>query len=65
VVDPVTKAGYQLAFEDTFDGNVLDESRWLPHHLRARATDDPRCMVALWMVRGYRPAAPGPERRAP
>jgi hypothetical protein len=33
VVDPVTKAGYELAFEDTFDGDTLDRSRWLPHHL--------------------------------
>jgi hypothetical protein len=33
VVDPVSKAGYELAFEDTFDGDALDEARWLPHHL--------------------------------
>ena len=33
VVDPVTKAGYELEFEDTFDGDTLDQARWLPHHL--------------------------------
>jgi Glycosyl hydrolases family 16 len=30
---PVTKAGYQLEFEDRFDGEALDETRWLPYHL--------------------------------
>jgi hypothetical protein len=29
VADHVSKAGYELEFEDTFDGAVLDESRWL------------------------------------
>ena len=33
VVDPVAKAGYELEFEDTFDGDTLDPSRWLPHYL--------------------------------
>jgi len=33
VVDPVGKAGYRLAFEDRFVGDVLDESRWLPYYL--------------------------------
>jgi hypothetical protein len=33
VVDPVSKAGYELAFEDTFDGDTLDQSRWLPYYL--------------------------------
>jgi hypothetical protein len=33
VVDPVSKAGYELAFEDAFDGDVLDLARWLPYHL--------------------------------
>ena len=33
VVDPVGKAGYELAFEDTFEGDVLDQERWLPHYL--------------------------------
>ena len=33
VVDPVTKAGYELEFEDTFDGPTLDPARWLPYHL--------------------------------
>ena len=27
------KAGYELEFEDAFDGDALDESRWLPHYL--------------------------------
>src|SRR5215211_5844746 len=33
VVDPVTKVGYELAFEDTFEGDALDEARWLPYYL--------------------------------
>jgi hypothetical protein len=33
VVDPMTKAGYELEFEDTFDGEDLDRSRWLPYYL--------------------------------
>jgi hypothetical protein len=33
VVDPVTRAGYELVFEDTFDGGDLDRARWLPHYL--------------------------------
>jgi hypothetical protein len=33
VVDPVTKAGYELVFQDTFDGDTLDRARWLPHYL--------------------------------
>ena len=33
VVDPVSKAGYELAFEDTFDGDALDQARWLPYYL--------------------------------
>ena len=33
VADPVSKAGYELAFEDTFDGDALDLTRWLPHYL--------------------------------
>jgi hypothetical protein len=33
VVDPADKAGYELEFEDTFDGGTLDETRWLPYYL--------------------------------
>jgi hypothetical protein len=33
VVDPATKDGYELEFEDTFDGDALDRARWLPYHL--------------------------------
>ena len=33
VVDPVGKAGYELAFEDTFDGGALAPARWLPYYL--------------------------------
>ena len=33
VVDPVAKTGYELEFEDTFDGEDLDRSRWLPWYL--------------------------------
>jgi hypothetical protein len=31
--DPVSKAGYELEFEDNFDGDTLDRSRWLPYYL--------------------------------
>jgi hypothetical protein len=27
------KAGYELEFEDVFDGGALDERRWIPHYL--------------------------------
>jgi Glycosyl hydrolases family 16 len=27
------RPGYELAFEDDFDGEALDESRWIPHYL--------------------------------
>jgi Glycosyl hydrolases family 16 len=33
VVDLETKAGYELEFEDTFDGPELDPSRWVPYYL--------------------------------
>jgi Glycosyl hydrolases family 16 len=33
VVDPVAKTGYELEFEDTFDGDDLDRTRWLPYYL--------------------------------
>lgn len=33
VVDPVGKGGYELEFEDTFDGDTLDQGRWLPYYL--------------------------------
>ena len=33
LVDPVSKDGYELEFEDTFDGDSLDLTRWLPHYL--------------------------------
>jgi glycosyl hydrolase family 16 len=33
VVDPLREAGYELAFEDTFDGSALDEARWFPYYL--------------------------------
>jgi hypothetical protein len=32
-MDPVTKAGYELTFEDRFDRPELDRSRWLPYYL--------------------------------
>lgn len=31
--DPVTKAGYELEFEDAFTGDRLDEGRWVPYYL--------------------------------
>jgi len=33
VADPDSKAGYELAFEDAFDGDALDEARWFPYYL--------------------------------
>lgn len=33
IIDPVTKAGYELEFEDTFDGDILDARKWLPYYL--------------------------------
>jgi Glycosyl hydrolases family 16 len=27
------RAGYELEFEDTFDGDALDQARWLPYYL--------------------------------
>ncbi|MEV0972303.1 glycoside hydrolase family 16 protein [Microtetraspora glauca] len=36
--DPVTKNGYELEFEDVFDGDRLDESRWVPRYLPQWAT---------------------------
>ncbi|MFF4122109.1 glycoside hydrolase family 16 protein [Microbispora rosea] len=32
-LDPAAKAGYVLEFEDTFDGDGLDERRWIPRYL--------------------------------
>src|SRR5918992_1274236 len=97
VVDPVTRTGYELEFEDRFDGHTrvsslqtgvfagpvgspVGQSRFKPglvvrqaqdnarlytpryglFELRAKALDDPRCMVALWMI-GYEDE---PERSA-
>ncbi|MFI0452753.1 glycoside hydrolase family 16 protein [Actinomadura sp. 6N118] len=31
--DPLSKDGYVLEFEDSFDSDDLDESRWLPYYL--------------------------------
>jgi Glycosyl hydrolases family 16 len=31
--DPVSTGAYELEFEDTFDGNTLDQGRWLPYYL--------------------------------
>jgi ketosteroid isomerase-like protein len=33
VADPGRRAGYELEFEDTFGGDILDEGRWLPYYL--------------------------------
>jgi Glycosyl hydrolases family 16 len=32
-VDPVTKAGYELEFDESFDGPKLDLGRWVPYYL--------------------------------
>jgi hypothetical protein len=31
--DPVTKDGYELEFEDVFEGDHLDQTRWVAHYL--------------------------------
>jgi hypothetical protein len=54
VVDPVTKAGYELEFEDTFDGSELDRSRWVPHYLphwSSRAATEARYRIDDGMLR--------------
>ncbi len=33
LVDPIGQAGYELAFEDTFDSDSLDQGHWLPYYL--------------------------------
>jgi hypothetical protein len=33
VGDLVDKTGYELEFEDTFDGDALESARWFPHYL--------------------------------
>jgi len=33
VAHPDRKVGYELVFEDTFDGDALDDSRWFPYYL--------------------------------
>jgi len=33
VVGPQSRAGYELAFEDAFDNDVLHETLWFPYHL--------------------------------
>ncbi|WP_328708637.1 glycoside hydrolase family 16 protein [Microbispora hainanensis] len=48
-LDPAAKAGYELEFEDTFDGDELDESRWIPRYLpqwTTRAASAARYRVA-------------------
>ncbi|MEU7693982.1 glycoside hydrolase family 16 protein [Microbispora hainanensis] len=48
-LDPAAKAGYVLEFEDTFDGDELDESRWIPRYLpqwTTRAASAARYRVA-------------------
>jgi hypothetical protein len=29
----LVRSGYELEFEDTFDGDALDPHRWIPHYL--------------------------------
>ena len=33
LIDPATRAGYDLVVEDDFTGDPLDPALWLPHHL--------------------------------
>ena len=48
VVDPVTKAGYELEFDDDFDADELDPGRWVPYYLphwSSRATTAARYRI--------------------
>ena len=36
----LSRAGYELVVEDTFDGPTLDESLWIPHYLPQWTTPD-------------------------
>jgi hypothetical protein len=54
VVDSAGKAGYELEFEDTFDGETLDEARWLPYYLpqwSSRAASAARYQVGGGLLR--------------
>jgi ketosteroid isomerase-like protein len=42
------RAGYELEFEDRFDGDALDESRWLPHYLPQWSTRE-RSAARYWV----------------
>jgi hypothetical protein len=48
----VSKARYELEFEDTFDGVVLDESRWVPFYLPQWSSR--KCSAARYEVGGGR-----------
>lgn len=64
--NPRERAGYQLAFEDTFDGDDLDRSKWWPHdlpHWSSRAASAARYTVAdghltLLIAEDQKPAKP-------
>ena len=48
------KAGYELEFEDTFDGDALDGARWLPYYLpqwSSRAASAARYQVGGGVLR--------------
>ena len=55
-------AGYELEFEDRFDGDALDTGRWVPHYLPQWSTpeltaSDPSIKTvgqSPAYVRGYR-----------
>jgi hypothetical protein len=40
------RPGYELAFEDDFDGDALDERCWLPYYLPASPRSRPECSPA-------------------
>jgi len=71
VVDPVSKAGYELAFEDTFDGEALDETRWFPYYLphwSSREASAARYKIAggvLRLVIGAHSWCTGSQREMP
>ena len=73
VVDPVTKAGYELEFEDTFDSDTLDRARWPAHNVPGgipRAVGGPRCrlhggMLRLVIEEAQPPWVPGSRRADP
>lgn len=54
-VPPVDKPGYRLIFQDEFDGETLDDSRWVPQYLSSWAQKpelaEPTCIIENGLMR--------------